>query len=633
MSKLRRTLNATINAEGIRTETLEGVEYLVAPVTMLVEGVHAGNKGPAYYPPTELEAAVPLWNGVPIVVNHPITQDGRPASANSPEVIAAQGVGRVFNVSYEADGTKLKGEAWVNVEKAESIHPELISLIRHGGRLEVSTAFLSNDEIISGVWNNETYNCVVHDIAPDHLAILSQGSGACSWDDGCGIRINVRSSARTPSFEGTETTSWAGVTKTFSAFADAYYKSHGGKPDNPVSQVADAPAAMKNWIASKTLLGEGTADNERDLLFFPVVNPNTGKLNEGALRAVLGGRGSQANIPEAAKTSAQTKARSLLNEHFDANLQANAEVVEDVAPTLWRAALRKLHDWLSGTQNEQSHDDLRRSLQNAVRETLSGNAHAWVRDVFDDYLIYEVSEARDGLISGAEKLYKRGYMVDAATGEVTLGENVVEVMEETRYVPIGSTTNEGIENKADNPDVKEDEMDRDKFIGELIANEATQFTEADKEWLNSLDDCRLKQMQPKPKEVDPPKSDPTINDGGKTEPKEPAKDMTMDEYIASAPKPLRDPMRRMYNRAEEERTTLIKAITENKRNKFTEEKLKEMSTDDLEALAAFGNIEVDRALSAGGPPSPTEHKRVPDPEQLWPVENSEGEKKQEGATA
>ena len=140
------------------------------------------------------------------------------------------------------------------------------------------------------------------------------------------MRGQVRSTARRPSYEGTETVSWATVTTTFAAYRDGYYRHNGvTRPDEVPSRVQDAPAAMKTWIASKTLLGEASADNDRDLVFFPVVNAGTNKLNEGALRAVLGGRGAAADIPATALESARSQARRLLNSEFDANLEVEMD--------------------------------------------------------------------------------------------------------------------------------------------------------------------------------------------------------------------------------------------------------------------------------------------------------------------
>ncbi len=126
----------------------------------------------------------------------------------------------------------------------------------------------------------------------------------------------VRDKARRPTFTGVETISWASVSKTFKAYRDAYMRSTGSSKDAP-SRVQDASISMKRWIAERTLLGDTRADNDRDLIFFPVVNPGTGKLNAGALRAVLGGRGTQANISAESLESAQSMARSLLNTRFE----------------------------------------------------------------------------------------------------------------------------------------------------------------------------------------------------------------------------------------------------------------------------------------------------------------------------
>lgn len=131
------------------------------------------------------------------------------------------------------------------------------------------------------------------------------------------VQYNALSKARTPSYSGTESTSWDGVTKTVQAFASAWMK-HGGKmPQGGMpKKISDMPAACLAWIAGKTLLGDPKADNPGDLMMFPVVNPNTNKLNAGALRAVLSGRGAQADIPASALGSARNVARRLLEKEF-----------------------------------------------------------------------------------------------------------------------------------------------------------------------------------------------------------------------------------------------------------------------------------------------------------------------------
>jgi hypothetical protein len=126
---------------------------------------------------------------------------------------------------------------------------------------------------------------------------------------------NILSTARTPDYSGTETSSWGSVDKSLGAYATACTHAMGSECSGAVGSMS---SEQKHWIASKSLLGDPAASTASDLIFFPVVNPRTNKLNEGALHAVISGRGAQAKIPDSAKTSAQNKARSLLAKEFHA---------------------------------------------------------------------------------------------------------------------------------------------------------------------------------------------------------------------------------------------------------------------------------------------------------------------------
>ena len=74
------TITANFANSPIRYETLKGRPHIVAPVVMMVEGVHNGTNGPLYYPPEEFERATPAWNLKPVVVYHP-TLNGAGISA------------------------------------------------------------------------------------------------------------------------------------------------------------------------------------------------------------------------------------------------------------------------------------------------------------------------------------------------------------------------------------------------------------------------------------------------------------------------------------------------------------------------------------------------------------------------
>ena len=131
----------------------------------------------------------------------------------------------------------------------------------------------------------------------------------------------VNAEARTPNYSGTSSADWS--KPSFQECVTGYYKNHpdADRPEDEVNDVDEAPAAMKTWIASLSLLGNADADMFDELLFFPVVDPSSMALNENALEAVISGRGSQADIPDSAKESAQRKAYQLLNDVFERELE------------------------------------------------------------------------------------------------------------------------------------------------------------------------------------------------------------------------------------------------------------------------------------------------------------------------
>jgi hypothetical protein len=295
-------------------------DFSVLPATMMVEG--------AYYPYVEnltkpqslffsgqeLLQSVMSWNGRPVAINHPSGAE----TCNSPENFNKQWVGYVFNAKYDKPSRSLKADLWIDDDRGAIVN----DLVAAGKCLEVSIGAFGDVKPYGGA---EPYDYSMSNIVGDHLAILPDTRGACSWEDGCGVRAavfchyvaSVRDSARTPVYDGVETTSWGSVTKSLEAYVKAYYKTKGMKqPNDIMGDVKELPMAVKKWVASKTLLGEAQSDNSRDLLFFPVVSPDTNKLNEGALKAVVGARGAQADISEKVRKSAQSKAKKLLESKF-----------------------------------------------------------------------------------------------------------------------------------------------------------------------------------------------------------------------------------------------------------------------------------------------------------------------------
>ena len=122
------------------------------------------------------------------------------------------------------------------------------------------------------------------------------------------------SEARNPEYDGTEESSWGDVSKDLTDWVDSL-----GYDD--VETVSDLTENQKREVANHTLLGDPESDTWQGLSYFPVVNPNTGNLNRGALEAVRSGRGQAADIPESTYESAFTIAGRLLNEEFDSDVE------------------------------------------------------------------------------------------------------------------------------------------------------------------------------------------------------------------------------------------------------------------------------------------------------------------------
>lgn len=506
---MKQNILATLEHLNLRDETLDGKTYLVAPVVLLVEGVHTGTGGALYYSPEEIAAHAETWNGVPVPVFHPVDIQGEPASANTPEMIEQQSVGTLFDVHFESDGSKLKGEVWINIEKAEKVSPGLVASIRTGTELDVSTGMYMDHDMTPGEWNGEAYAGLAKDFRPDHLALLPGGQdGACSWADGCGIRAN---------------------------------------------------------------------EAKKDRLIL-LADDFTGK-----------------------------------------DVSAN------------NSAFRKALDWLSArfkfASNEVSHEDIREKIKDALIELEPNGYGIWVRRVFDNRVIYEVTEYKDGIPSNPEKLYERAYTSDSE-GKITLASDKQEVTEETKYVPVIQSAG-AIQTDTT---VKEDTVKKAEMVKALIACERTQFTDKDEEWLNTLEESRLKTLEvPEVKEPDkePEKKPDKLEDDAppKDKPDDEDKPVTLEEYVAKAPPEMQEVLNRSIARDAAVKDTLVKALLSNDRNKFVEDKLRSMTIEDLEGMTELANVEVDYAGQTPGVQTHEEDDKIESAPPVWNLDEKEDTKK------
>ena len=174
----------------IRKDTLEGRTHLVCPVILIKEGVANG----VMYPASQLSQYPESWNGRPLVApNHP-TVGGRPVTANSKAVREHMTVGTLLNVKYNQQQARLEGEAWIDEKNCRERCPRVMEKLDKNEGMDVSTGLFTDDDMVAAgaQFKNKTYKVLARNYRPDHLALLPDAKGACSWEDGAGMpRLNM----------------------------------------------------------------------------------------------------------------------------------------------------------------------------------------------------------------------------------------------------------------------------------------------------------------------------------------------------------------------------------------------------------------------------------------------------------
>ncbi len=237
---------------------------------------------------------------------------------------------------------------------------------------------------------------------------------------------------------------------------------------------------------------------------------------------------------------------------------------------------------------ELSHTSILRAIESGMSEE---EGFSFVVDVFKDSFIVQTEGG----------LFRRNFKI-TSSGKVKLSEDRVAVRPEIDFVEL--KTNE------------ETIMDKEKFVAELIANEASQFEETDTEWLSGLDEKQLEKLAPVadagPDEVDilnsqntktvvipAPKVtvniDAQLENGKQTE----TPPQTVEEYIAAAPTGMQEVLNSGIRAHTSRRTELTTQIKANSKNEFKDEDLVSMSTETLEKLATLAVT--DDYSTRGGP--------------------------------
>jgi len=170
----------------IRTRELLGAEYFVLPSVMMVEGAYypaiqsRDDRVALFFSADELKKSINSWNGRGISLMHP----NENSSFNVPDVFDNHWLGFVFNTNFEDSKNRLVADLWISAERGK----DLVAKVQANEQVDISIGACGEIVNSTGVVNGSAYYKKFVNIVGDHLAVLPDAKGACSWSDGCGIR-------------------------------------------------------------------------------------------------------------------------------------------------------------------------------------------------------------------------------------------------------------------------------------------------------------------------------------------------------------------------------------------------------------------------------------------------------------
>lgn len=254
------------------------------------------------------------------------------------------------------------------------------------------------------------------------------------------------------------------------------------------------------------------------------------------------------------------------------------------------------------TVNDKSFQDISLAISQALSKQYSKPGYSWngyLRDVFDTYFVYCVYGTGYGSDGGYDaKMYRQDYTV-GADDSIEFSGDPVEVAKQVKYVPVSnaSTTNSEEGKVMAKKFVKKDHIDS------LIGNG---FEEADRAWLEKLEDDNLKKIAAKPitvpvenandleedeEEEEVPKKKKVVTANTKTKAEPAEKKVTLRELLANADPEDRQLFEDMRLSHQRERSQLTQTITANAANPYDEEELKGMDLKNLRKLAKLCQVQ------------------------------------------
>ena len=559
MNQIWHSCAAVLDPGSIRYEDLGGVPHLVAPITPLVEGVlTAANIGePELALASEFGRNVQQWNGRPITLGHPQAR-GESVSAGDAVVHDTQVIGMFLNAHL--DGDRIRGEAWINLDLVahigERAQIQVDRIVEGEEEIEVSSGFFSQLDTVAGEYSGEEYVGIQRNHMPDHIALLDPGeTGACSFEDGCGIRANesgddmkVLRQAREPRFSGVSGDKSAD--HSFSAYAKAWASYSGlDAPEN--FEATENP--FRIFAANHSLLGRPQGTTWEEVVCLPVVDPKTCRLNSNLLYELVLDQCQCDHLDEIASgslKSARGQATALLQ---------NAKHDDD-------------EDEEHPRDNTHAGSDA--DLRDAIKAALNSEGRYFqsVPHVYADAGNFIVTRPNSETFE--TEFFQRDFTMDADS-RVVLGEEEVRVRQLTSFI-LASAGREGTTVQTNQ-----------ERASALITNGT--WNEDDRELLEGMTDAQLSRLETNSAPVHDADADECAC----------ADCVTLRTNASADPGPITEAqlpadVQRFVARGrqaeQQERTSLVTAIRGVNEAAFTEAELKDKSIEELRQLGVFAKV-------------------------------------------
>lgn len=530
------TLKFNLANAAIRRETLHGRAYVVAPMVMLVEGVHNGSGGALLYKAADIKKAAPAWNMKPICVYHPQI-NGQGVSACDPDILEAQQVGVVMGAKWDG---KLRAEAWIEEKRAEAVDKRIIEALDENRIMEVSTGLFTENVGEPGDWHGEAYTATATNHQPDHLALLPDQIGACSVADGAGL-LQLNDVAKAAGVD---------VTALMARQMDVLRRMVGNAMSHG-NIYAALCRVLRERLKPTPDQRLWVADVYDEFVVYEV--EGDGKVTLYSLAYTSSETGVELSTDEPVEVVRVTEYRTP-----DGKFVGNAMTKTDGGAAYPAAAYAYVPD-----PEKPSTWKLRLWETPTEKETAAqvGRAIAAIGKGFRGQKVQLPADAVKGVKAKIRAAWKR----------TNPGKKEAEMPAVLR-----NTRNE--------------QMEKEAIVNGLIANELTAWGEGDRETLMGMGEAVLEKLVPVANEGggDRDEPEPKPNE----EPKPAAGPVgnavkTAEEFIAQAPPEIQEVLTNGLAAHKAEKTKLIADITSNKANPFTKEFLATKGLQELRGLAAL----------------------------------------------